>query len=131
LGGNYQFDEWHYIPEYAEQDDFIETKIEFDELKEEYLSESIERLMQKKFIILSSNEAFKLTGKRNAKKAILVRALYYAYAYSDFTLYSGTGNRLWLEHGALGSATKMHKYAIVLYVDEYPEEMYVGCSILR
>ncbi len=130
LGDNYQFDDWHNIPEYAEQDDFIETKLAFDEIKKQYLSTSIEKLKRKEYYKLSKSEAYKLTGKRKLKKAILVRALYYSYPSGVYTLYKSK-NDLWLQHGVLSTATKQHKHAIVLYVENYPEKLYVGCSVHR
>ena len=123
-----EYHDWFEVPNDLDQSGFEIIPISYVEVKPSYLEESINRLFYKKYIILSNDEVSMLTGKKTSEKAILIRALYFNYSTGGYTLYKNNNNSIFLTHDSLSKSSKMKKHAIVLYVDEYPSRVYVGCS---
>jgi hypothetical protein len=123
-----QKDLWYEKP--SDFRSFTKTELGINFVDSVHVDEAIRLLDGESFVELTQTKANYFVGRDLSTdgKYILIRALNYAQNFSGYSIYR-MGDRLWVYHGVLSKSNEMHRFALVLSVEEVPGKVYVSCSV--
>ena len=110
-------------------------EIAFSIIPANYKNEYINRLENAQYVVLEKDEYLNLTKKELEKKYGLAIRAVYAHSGGDFDLIRNNmnGNNIFLVHYFVmgSSVSEINKEVLIIEVDELPEEIFVGYTVVK